>query len=65
MFVRFIPDFFRSFFYPLCVILWILFVANERSFGFPTGVTGLFVIGSGKLPLLLTYVAKYGLTSEE
>ena len=40
--IRFIPDFFCSFFYPLCVMLLILFVANKRSSGFPTGVTGQY-----------------------
>ena len=29
------PQFFHSFFYCLCIVLLILFVANERSSGFP------------------------------
>ena len=43
----------------LCMLL-IFFIANERSSGFPTGVTGLLAIGSGNLPCCLTtYIEKY------
>ena len=53
------PQFFCSYFYRPCIVLLIFFVANKRSFGLPTGVTGLFAIGSGNLPCCLaTYVEK-------
>ena len=41
-------------FNPLCVVLLLLFVANERSSWFHTGVIGLLAIGSGNLPCCLT-----------
>ena len=51
---------FLLFFYCLCVVLLILFVANKRSAGFSTGVTGLLAIGSGNSPCCLTkYVEKF------
>ena len=47
------------FFYCLCIVLLILIVANERSSRLPTGITGLFAIGSGNLPCCVaTYVEK-------
>ena len=52
--VQFIPDFFRSFFSRICMVLLIFIVEDELSSGLPTGETGLSSIECGNSPFCLT-----------